>query len=88
MGNIITIIVTVLPLLRDYFTKNKGLNTVSGGVFGAFGVILVQALEQNTASVDQLITYVSNQGTYGIYAAAVVVALRTGVYFLAASKKA
>lgn len=84
MNAIISILIAVIPLLRDYLTKNSGLNTVTGGVLGAFGVLLVQGLEQNQGSIDQIVTYLSNQGQYGVFVAAGIVALRAAVFFLRA----
>lgn len=82
MGNVLGLVITALPLLRDYFTKNKSLNTVTGGFLGAFAVILMQ----NAESVDQMISALQNQGQYGLIAGAVIAGLRTAVFVLNASK--
>lgn len=74
----------IIAQLLAYFSKNKGLNTVSGGVLGAFGVLAVQAVERNQGSIDQVVTYLSNQGDIGLTVAAVIVGLRAVVYFLRA----
>lgn len=76
----------MLPALIAYFTKNAGLNTVTGSLLTAVGTILLQAIGHNQDNIDQLITWFSNQGEYGLYAAAGIVALRAAVFFLRGSK--
>ncbi|NDD83382.1 hypothetical protein EBZ38_03755 [bacterium] len=86
MNAIISVILAVLPALRDYFTKNKGLNTVSGGLLGAFGVLAAQAL-QNQGTVDAVVTTLQNQGELGVIVGGVIVALRVFVAYMDANKK-
>lgn len=65
---------------------NYGLNTVTGSTLGSFGTLAILA-EQNTASTDQAVSFLSNHGTTGLYAAGAVVALRAFITFMAASGK-
>jgi hypothetical protein len=70
--------VPLIMALVQYFTKNGGLNTVSGGFLGAFGALFGVALAQ-TSEVDQIITWLQNQGEYGLIAGAVVAGLRVAL---------
>lgn len=72
--------------LWAYFTKNGGLNTVSGGVLGSLITLLAMGL-QKTATVDQLITWLQNQGEYGLLGGAIVAGLRCSVLVYKASRK-
>lgn len=74
----------MLTALLAYFTKNAGLNTVTGSVLTAIATLAFQALGHNQDNIDQLITWFSNQGEYGLYAAAGIVGLRAAVFFLRA----
>jgi hypothetical protein len=81
---VFNLLITLLPLLKEYFTKNKGLNTVTGGFMGAFGVLLIQAIQGG--EYDQFVAWLQSQGETGLLVGAVVAALRTLVLVYAASK--
>ena len=69
-----------------YFSKNGGLNTISGGFLGAFGALFGVALTQ-TSEIDQLITWVMNQGENGLIAGSIIAAARVGLATYRAAKK-
>lgn len=76
---IIQLLLVVLPKLKDYFTKNGGVNSVSGGFLGwLLGVGTVAMTD--TATVDQFITWLMHYGVYGLYAAGIVAGIRTAVF--------
>lgn len=82
MNGVLAVLAAIIPMLRDYFTKNAGLNTVSGGFLGAFMVIILQ----NQGQIDQIITWLQNQGEYGIIAGAFVAGLRVALVAYRAAK--
>jgi C4-dicarboxylate transporter len=85
--NIVTLPLTGVTLLKGYFTKNAGMNSVTSGAAGAFGALAVLAA-QNTGNIDQVITFLSNHGDTGLYVAAVIAVLRTFIFLVAGSGKA
>jgi hypothetical protein len=86
VGAAINVFVTVLPMLKDYFTKNKGLNTVSGGFLGAFGVLVMQGMQ--SGNFDLAVSWVQNQGETGVIVGCMLVGLRTAVFAYNAIKSA
>jgi hypothetical protein len=85
MSGLFNLLAAVGPQLFQYFTKNKGLNTVSGGVLGSFLTLLVLAFQQE-GTINQIITFLQNQGEAGLIGGAVVAGLRVAVMAYAASK--
>lgn len=83
--NIVTIALTVLTLLKNYFTKNAGMNSVTSGATGAFGALALLAY-QNTGNIDAVITFLSNHGQTGLIVAGVIAALRTFIFAVAPTK--
>ncbi|MBR2691765.1 MAG: hypothetical protein IKE42_28250 [Aquamicrobium sp.] len=83
---ILNLAASLLLMLKEYFTKNAGMNTVSGGLLGSLLTLLMMGL-QDTAHMDQLITWLQNQGETGLIAAAVVAGLRTAVFLWSAGRK-
>lgn len=84
MNAFFTIAAAVGPQLYAYFTKNKGLNTVSGAAGGSLLTLVVLGMQ--TAGYDQLITFLQNYGESGLIAAAVMAGLRVAVQVYKASK--
>ncbi len=87
MNGILGLLALLGPQLWRYFTKNKGLNTATGGLVGGLLAITLQGFLQNEGSIDGAITWLQNQGEYGLIAGAAVAGLRTAVYVWQASRK-
>lgn len=84
--NIVSLLLAALPLLKQYFTKNAGMNSVTSGAVGVFGTLAVLA-SQNTANIDQAITFFSNYGKTGLYVAGAIAALRTFIFIVSPADK-
>lgn len=84
MNTVISLIAAVGPQLVQYFTKNKGLNTVTGAAGGSLLTLVVLGMQ--TAGYDQLITFLQNYGESGLVAAAFMAGLRLAVQVYQASK--
>lgn len=80
---IVPIVLSWIPQLVTYFTKTP-VNAVTGAAGGS--LITLVLLGMNTAGYDQLITYLQNNGEYGLIAASAMAALRMGVMVYTASK--
>lgn len=83
--NIVTVLLTVATLLKDYFTKNAGMNSVTSGAAGALGTVALLA-SQNTGNIDQAITFFSNYSSTGLYVAGAIAALRTFIFVVSPAK--
>lgn len=84
--NIVNLLLTVVTLLKGYFSKNAGMNSVTSGAAGAFGALAVLAA-QNTGNIDQVITFLSNHGDTGLYVAGTIAALRTFIFVVSPTAK-
>lgn len=83
MNTVVALIPTLIKLY-EYFTKNAGLNTVTGAAGGS--LLTLALLGMQTASYDQMITFLQNNGEYGLIAGAFFAALRIFVVVLVSSK--
>jgi len=77
MSPVLTFIAGLLPQLIKYFTKNAGLNTVTGAAGGSLLTLVLMAMQ--SGAYDQIISYLQQYGDKGMIAAAVFIALRAGV---------
>lgn len=77
MNAVASILTILLPQLIQYFTKNKGLNTVTGAAGGSVLTLLLIGMQNGL--YDQAITFFQNNWEYGGYATAVMVGLRAAV---------
>ncbi|MGG7581693.1 hypothetical protein [Rhizobium sp. Nf11,1] len=84
MNALISLLTALLPQLLQYFTKNKGLNTVTGAAGGSLLTLVVLGMQ--TAGYDQLITFLQNYGESGLIAAAFMAGLRVAVQVYKAAK--
>jgi hypothetical protein len=82
--NTLVALTPVLIKLYEYFTKNAGLNTVTGAAGGSLLTLVLLGMQ--TATYDQMIAFLQNNGEYGIIAGAVFAALRMFVVVYVASK--
>lgn len=82
--NFLVALSPILVNLWQYFTKNKGLNTVTGAAGGSLMTLVVLCMQ--TAGYDQLITFLQNYGDSGLIAAAIIAGLRCAVLVYTASK--
>lgn len=74
---LLPILTVLLPQLYNYFTKNKGLNTVTGAAGGSVLTLLLIGMQNGL--YDQAISFFQNNWEYGGYATAVMVGLRAAV---------
>ncbi|TBG37171.1 hypothetical protein ELG77_09060 [Rhizobium leguminosarum] len=77
MNAVVSLLTILLPQLYQYFTKNKGLNTVTGAAGGSLLTLLLIGMQNGY--YDQAITFLQNNWEYGGYATAVMVGLRAAV---------
>ncbi|WP_017993845.1 hypothetical protein [Rhizobium leguminosarum] len=84
MNAVVSLLTILLPQLYQYFTKNKGLNTVTGAAGGSLLTVLLIGMQNGY--YDQAITFLQNNWAYGGYATAVMVGLRAAVQAYAAFK--
>lgn len=83
MNALISLLAVMGPQLVNYF-KEKPVNAVTGSAGSAAMTLVMLAMQ--SASYDQAITFLQNNGKYGLIAAAAVAALRTFVLVYNASK--
>ena len=84
MNGLIPLLATGGLKLYDYFTKNKGLNSVTSA--GGSALLTLTVLGMQSGGYDQVITFLQNHGEAGLVAAATMAALRTFVFVYNASK--
>lgn len=83
MNLILAIFTVVIPQLIKYF-KERPVNAVTGAAGGSLITLVLMGMQ--TGSYDQAITFLQNNGDYGIIAAAVIAGLRAMVQVYSASK--
>lgn len=73
----------MVPQLIEYFTK-KPVNAVTGAAGGSLLTLVLLGMQ--SGGFDQLITFLQNNGQYGLIAAAIMAGLRTAMLVYTASK--